>query len=215
MRARGFTLIELLVVIAIIAILAAILFPVFAKARDKARQSSCLNNCKQMALAEMQYCQDWDEFYTWRFSGGGGYPSRPWPYLLAPYIKSTQVFICPGDPDVPASTSVVDPICSYLTNETMHPPGDSTTKPVALSEIKRPAETISHAENADGASTNLAPDCYYVIGHPANYAPAGYNAWCQFGMKRHNGGANYVFCDGHAKWLSISEARKITYWNNS
>ncbi|MEN6404264.1 MAG: prepilin-type N-terminal cleavage/methylation domain-containing protein, partial [Armatimonadia bacterium] len=58
---RGFTLIELLVVIAIIAILAAILFPVFAKAREKARQTSCLNNCKQLGTAIVQYCQDYDE----------------------------------------------------------------------------------------------------------------------------------------------------------
>jgi prepilin-type N-terminal cleavage/methylation domain-containing protein/prepilin-type processing-associated H-X9-DG protein len=95
---KGFTLIELLVVIAIIAILAAILFPVFAKAREKARQSSCLSNCKQLALANLQYAQDFDE----RFVRGRipDWPAGP-PYFtaiqqLAPYTKSAQVFDCPS-----------------------------------------------------------------------------------------------------------------------
>jgi prepilin-type N-terminal cleavage/methylation domain-containing protein len=105
MRHRhGFTLIELLVVIAIIAILAAILFPVFAQAREKARQTSCLSNCKQIALAFQMYQQDNDGAYTWQgpklgddvadFMAPGAKPN--WGAELMPYIKSPKMYICPS-----------------------------------------------------------------------------------------------------------------------
>lgn len=103
---KGFTLIELLVVIAIIAILAAILFPVFAQARTKARQTTCLSNQKQIGLATLMYAQDYDE--TWPLTVATGY-STPghvlfsdarWVMeLVQPYMKNVQIFICPGDPD--------------------------------------------------------------------------------------------------------------------
>jgi len=92
---RAFTLIELLVVIAIIAILAAILFPVFAKVREKARQISCLSNQKQLALGYMQYVQDNDE--TYEFSELWGGAGRGWAGRIYPYVKSAQVYICPDD----------------------------------------------------------------------------------------------------------------------
>src|SRR5512133_889693 len=98
MKRTGFTLIELLVVIAIIAILAAILFPVFAKAREKARQSSCLSNCRQLALACLSYAQDFDErIVKGRIPDWGAGP----PYFsmiqqLNPYVKNSQVFDCPS-----------------------------------------------------------------------------------------------------------------------
>ena len=91
--ALGFTLIELLVVIAIIAILAAILFPVFAKAREKARQASCQSNLKQLALGMLQYNQDNDE----TFPAGGGHIGRGWGGRIYPYVKSTGVYKCPDD----------------------------------------------------------------------------------------------------------------------
>src|SRR5215213_8508984 len=97
---RGFTLIELLVVIAIIAILAAILFPVFAQAREKARQSSCLSNCKQICLATMQYVDDFDETFP---KGWHGYPGAVyWFTVIAPYVKNggtladQGVYKCPS-----------------------------------------------------------------------------------------------------------------------
>src|SRR5438067_823147 len=106
MKRRGFTLIELLVVIAIIAILAAILFPVFAQARAKARQTVCLSNVKQIGLGQMMYTQDYDETYTLdAWSTFGGDPFRPCsrdnPYIraegkLAPYIKNTEIYGCPS-----------------------------------------------------------------------------------------------------------------------
>src|SRR5687767_11769376 len=91
-RKSGFTLIELLVVIAIIAILAAILFPVFARARENARRSSCQSNLKQIGLGLMQYTQDYDEAYPLRDAGHGH-----WRQLIQPYIKSTQLFQCPSN----------------------------------------------------------------------------------------------------------------------
>src|SRR2546423_851760 len=118
MHRRGFTLIELLVVITIIAILAAILFPVFAQARESARQSSCLSNTKQLGLGIMQYVQDYDEkfpLWIWCDSVGGanpvvsgpGTPDTPWgPWknnhtgwdkTTQPYIKNVQVFKCPSN----------------------------------------------------------------------------------------------------------------------
>src|SRR6266511_3043322 len=105
-RQRGFTLIELLVVIAIIAILAAILFPVFAQARDKARQASCLSNCKQIGLSLQMYAQDYDENLPnagpdWPGNNKhpvfkAGYGWGMWVILLDPYIKSRNLWICPS-----------------------------------------------------------------------------------------------------------------------
>ena len=108
---RGFTLIELLVVIAIIAILAAILFPVFAQAREAARKTSCLSNTKQLGLGAMMYVQDYDEMYpcnSWdtpyiptadNDSRSLTYPSAvQWPWRIMPYLKNKQIFVCPSDP---------------------------------------------------------------------------------------------------------------------
>jgi prepilin-type N-terminal cleavage/methylation domain-containing protein/prepilin-type processing-associated H-X9-DG protein len=97
-RQIGFTLIELLVVIAIIAILAAILFPVFAQAREKARQTSCLSNTKQMGLAVMMYIQDYDEGYPLFSSSAPMTPRQRWPDRLYAYIKNTGIFLCPSAP---------------------------------------------------------------------------------------------------------------------
>jgi prepilin-type N-terminal cleavage/methylation domain-containing protein/prepilin-type processing-associated H-X9-DG protein len=101
-RKQGFTLIELLVVIAIIAILAAILFPVFAQAREKARQTSCLSNLKQMGLGFMMYAQDYDETMPAAFAqngaiNGGGVAEVPYEHQILPYIKNDQIFGCPSD----------------------------------------------------------------------------------------------------------------------
>src|SRR5690348_9953402 len=115
---NGFTLIELLVVIAIIAILAAILFPVFAQAREKARQISCLSNFKQTNLGIQMYIQDYDETMVPSDTGGCfplvigwgfGTPDMVYPMLIQPYIKNWSIFRCPSDPNENDATLSVDP----------------------------------------------------------------------------------------------------------
>src|SRR5688500_5805354 len=142
----GFTLIELLVVIAIIAMLAAILFPVFVQAREKARQSACLSNSKQIGLALQMYSQDYDEVapqQTWVRDGCTEWDCTP-AWQLAPYIKSTQVWVCPskgrGAPD-PSVTKFISYGFNYL---------GAIGKPLAA--MQRPAETVFVAEA--GASSD-------------------------------------------------------------
>lgn len=121
-RSTGFTLIELLVVISIIAILAAILFPVFARARENARRAACMSNLKQIGLGIMQYVQDYDSKYPF---DGAEYPSTPGklPQILEPYSKSTQIFRCPSDPKAGGSLS------SYFV--TSAPPNMTTQFPMS------------------------------------------------------------------------------------
>lgn len=101
-RQKAFTLIELLVVIAIIAILAAILFPVFAQAREKARRTTCASNEKQLALAIIQYTQDYDENFVASTSGAGN-PGLGWASRIFSYVKSTNMYHCPDDPTTSAT----------------------------------------------------------------------------------------------------------------
>lgn len=145
-RNRAFTLIELLVVIAIIAILAAILFPVFAQARAKARQTACLSNMKQIGTAVMMYVQDYDEVYP-----PSQVPLSPpapansvmsWPTLIFPYVKSEGVFVCPdGETGVKSvtltvnGTSATGSYCGVTTANTRFAPpahGDGTTQGFGL-----------------------------------------------------------------------------------
>lgn len=119
---RAFTLIELLVVIAIIAILAAILFPVFARARENARRSSCQSNLKQIGLGIMQYTQDYDDRYPiasqgpYTYSDGATNLVAQWPVAIAPYIKSLQVFQCPSDTKAGVSAPYGGIMLSYAAN---------------------------------------------------------------------------------------------------
>ncbi|MGD9495047.1 MAG: DUF1559 domain-containing protein [Armatimonadota bacterium] len=209
---RGFTLIELLVVIAIIAILAAILFPVFAKAREKARQTACLNNTKQLGTAVMMYAQDYDERYNFAYCIT---PTVTWPNLLMPYVKNPGIFACPSDKD---EWSIGGGIyLSYISNYYLFPPGDNPDPalriPRRMAEVQRPADTICLAENADGSTGNRQPDCQYAWGTYGSSASSGYNPWARVSLERHNGGSNYVFADGHAKWMNRGDGMNIAlHW---
>ncbi len=197
---RGFTLIELLIVIAIIAILAAILFPVFAKARDKARQAACSSNMKQIALATAQYLQDFDgvfptqegsSMYNYMTNAGfsGGSPNVPLNYdlfnQLQPYVKTTQIFACPSAPPFVDKTgcgvTCLAPTgtnqASYVTNGVVLHIYDGTNnfnRGLQEQQIPNPSEIIYVQEF--GFTTNSCiqrPRWNPSTGSPAN----SYNYW--------------------------------------
>ena len=153
MKRRAFTLIELLVVIAIIAILAAILFPVFQKVRENARRTSCLSNEKQLGLALTQYTQDADEKYPVGSQAGFGGViwGDGWAGRIFPYVKSTGVYQCPDDSTKPAGTNPVSVPVSYAMNV------DITRSDVnngAISVISSPAQTVALFE-VNGSTANV------------------------------------------------------------
>ncbi len=200
MRTRGFTLIELLVVIAIIAILAAILFPVFARARAKARQTSCLSNVKQISLALQMYAQDYDECYpVVNHTTGYG-----WWGPLQTYVKNAQMFRCPA-----YKAKSTDPESDYSLNG-LFAHGSS------MSIFENSAEQICIAVRH--------PDCTEAGYHPW---PDDHSSWddlsaytefkSHIATEIHNGGSNYGFADGHAKWLKWEATIKspVPYMHNT
>ena len=232
---RGFTLIELLVVIAIIAILAAILFPVFAKAREKARQISCASNEKQLGLGFIQYVQDNDE----KLPDGNNYQrEKGWAGEIYPYEKSTGVYGCPDDatvPDTVAAGTIPYNKVSYAMNQAfLWGDGSNTVYQIGqlLSQAtwNAPASTVMLVEvsNTEAQITNLqegdSPStCGYGggggNGNFAGHAPTGQTSYEQTGILGsvatatgtdglpqhsyglHTNGSNFLFCDGHVKWL--------------
>lgn len=195
---RAFTLIELLVVIAIIAILAAILFPVFAQAREAARKTSCMNNNKQIALGTMQYVQDYDETFP---KGWQGYPAAIyWFTVIEPYIKSNGTTTVQGVYKCPSWTTSTGASRAYGWNI-----GCNDTSPLyangfgyypldgvpyrTLSAINYPADTIFCGDISQYPSGG---NQLYIVWVATDY---------RYTPVRHQGGANYCFADGHAKWL--------------
>ncbi|MDR3706800.1 MAG: DUF1559 domain-containing protein [Capsulimonadaceae bacterium] len=218
---KAFTLIELLVVIAIIAILAAILFPVFATAREKARQTACESNLKQFGLALQQYEQDYDEYVP----SGNGYLAG-WGGQLYPYVKSTAVYSCPSDPTSPSSTGNWS-LISYAINQNMiAAPIAKFASPalsVYLTEVEGYYCTITNPIESSSPFTNGYMQ--WNSGHPVGYTlipnlssptnnSLGYHAAGNIGSRtswqiavlprnngvRHGTGSNFLLSDGHVKF---------------
>jgi len=192
MRRKGFTLIELLVVIAIIAILAAILFPVFARAREKARQTSCLSNLKEIGLAMLMYVQDYDETFPKRYWGGsssylwpnGSTTRGMWMVTVYPYVKNIQLFSCPSESirwqGQYQGRGFNYPMNGYLDQQ-------------MLADVEFPTQCIC---NVDG---------WYYWSNGSN----GCEDPTPSVTPRHNGGANAVMVDGHAKWMKFSNIWRL------
>ena len=209
MSRRGFTLIELLVVIAIIAILAAILFPVFAKAREKARQSSCLSNVKQIVLGCLQYGQDYDEMLP---------ATRPiyrtcandsvtfYEHAIYPYVKNSQVFLDPSQTKPAATCAKFLPEANAMAIGTNYglSCGFGQNGGIAMASVALPSQVYYIACGTSGwgwwrgfkeAHNSCAANSYY--------------------RDIHNGGINIGFADGHCKWVKseVAFADLYTDWS--
>lgn len=229
--AKAFTLIELLVVIAIIAILAAILFPVFGRARENARRSSCMSNLKQIGLGMMQYTQDYDERYpysvntdnlvsptagtanaqaipadTFRVQTGNGTVAYyySWMDYIYPYIKSVQVFQCPSAKDAP-------PTPSYGYNAAFGVRGQQANYganpgSLTLSAVNRPAEIVLVMDLNDTSSSITYPSQAFTWAISTNDT-------LKQRVIRHLDGATMAYADGHVKW--IPKGKYIGAWNGT
>lgn len=224
----GFTLIELLVVIAIIAILSAILFPVFATAREKARQAACLSNQKQLGIAFMQYVQDYDDTYpggsTTATAGWAG--NFGWAGQIYPYVRAARVYACPDDTSTPYSNWQT---VSYAYNFSFTLVGNSNNGVwqggVIMSQLNAAPLTILLCEiQGDSASLTPTAASSELTSAVANYstgAPGVPSGWFTGTLGYatgpfpdrsfvlmpagntgiHNGGSTYLAADGHCKWL--------------
>ena len=229
MKRKGFTLIELLVVIAIIAILAAILFPVFQKVRENARRTTCLSNEKQLGLAFIQYNQDYDELFPGSDNYGSGWVGRTYSY-----IKSAGLLKCPDAKDLGLSGTQLP--LSYIANRyILDPDYAQVSRPLSLAQLAAPATTVllyegdianngggnpTYKNNYDPAQADDVNSLDSFGSHDSNYAPIATARHGQAGPASTNftnpstvgfttGSNNYLLADGHAKyirWDLVSES---------
>lgn len=218
---RGFTLIELLVVIAIIAILAAILFPVFAQAREAARKTACLSNMNQIGKGLLMYVQDYDEQYPCvgpgtsssaitttdmygnTSPGGDWLEIRFWSGMIMPYVKNTQVFFCPSGtrensvPKLPAptyssNTKTIRELGFVLENIAWNYDGLTPRYNGTIAALDFPSETMMLMDAAESG-----------IGAWGRNSRTRLTAHIQYAAKRHHGMANIGYADGHTKATKV------------
>lgn len=226
---NGFTLIELLVVIAIISLLAAILFPVFAQAREKARETTCVSNLKQIGLAVRMYVQDYDEtfpiFHAYNSAIAPWQPGHKGVEMeLDPYTKSKQIFRCPDDngspfqkTDAPGTESYYEAYGSSYRFQsrcfTLVPGVDGSYQNNAeVDTASGRTETIVDADFVNSSQTRIMRDDMLAFFDPKNsphkydygYFPKYYTQW-------HPRGGGFVFADGHAKFIASETAFRDTY----
>ncbi len=194
---RGFTLIELLVVIAIIAILAAILFPVFARAREKANQASCQSNLKQIGLAAAMYAQDYDQSMPQGCGSRYGNTATSCQHVvLNPYIKNTQIWICPSEPQGHRTTGYPTQVSleeqNFMTSYVVNVPARQRV----LSTIDQVSTFIHFMDGTAGTIVRNSTGCCAGRGGIIS--------------SRHNDGSNVLFFDGHVKWRKYADLNGST-----
>jgi prepilin-type N-terminal cleavage/methylation domain-containing protein/prepilin-type processing-associated H-X9-DG protein len=195
---KAFTLIELLVVIAIIAILASILFPVFARARENARRSSCMSNLKQIGLGVLQYTQDFDERLPRSIADGNPRPASDTVFFqISPYIKSEQIFRCPSDSSPTGAQNY-----SYGYNYRYLGFGPFSDLAISIAALQEPSLTVMMTDKisipGDVIDWIYAPASWNRGGSdPENGGAANTSGWVS---KRHLDGTNALWADGHVKW---------------
>jgi len=204
---RGFTLIELLVVIAIIAILAAILFPVFARARENARRTSCGSNIRQIALGIKQYSQDNDELYP-NVANPSGQTPTGWADAIQPYLKSVQILQCPSESTGAVTGPTVTGYSDYFLNSNLS--GKNEAQINFVSNVIMNGDSVPQtATNGDDGCAGNAATCGDTVGALATF-DGGYSTALGGAVtgggaaNRHLDGAQYSFADGHIKWLKAT-----------
>ncbi|AIE85499.1 DUF1559 domain-containing protein [Fimbriimonas ginsengisoli] len=216
MRKLAFTLIELLVVIAIIAILAAILFPVFAQAKEAAKSTACLSNSKQLALGLTLYANDEEDRLPAATEHGGGdgtgeLTGQTWLDTVQPYIKARLLYRCPTDASPLWNRSEDPRLTSYGINAYVTYNHEPYFGP-ALSSFTHPAETVLGAELADSVDEDHFMPMYW--GNPPRLVDSDkqdeqWDAESRLpkalAIKRHHNGANYPLSDGHARWMRFEQ----------
>ena len=200
---RAFTFLEVLLVLFVVGVLAALLFPVFSRARENSRRSSCQSNLKQIGLGFLQYVRDYDETFPLAYTdndASGAYNAnfdKGWADNVQPYIKSTQVFQCPGEPSAYA------------------PPLRATdywySAPISQEEtiasLRKPAQTVMCGDGVAMPAAFMAT--HGALAYDGDAPSLKYNGdvWDTTeqtvgqGGRRHLDGMNFLFCDGHVKWL--------------
>lgn len=197
-RHSAFTLVEMLVVIGIIAILSALLFPVYSRVCEKGRAASCTSNLRQLALAFQQYSADNGTFPCWYNEHQptnplpSSYPGLPWGVRIQSYVKDRAIFQCPSD-STPATSDPMYPSGyqrSYVASYTDYA-YNLYLSGLADSKITQPSEVILIFDSGPGAA--------YTTSGPPCPMPS-----CNGDI--HSGGANFAFVDGHVKWINVDQA---------